>query len=56
MSKDDQSWRTARRERIAALPEHYRRQFQDGLITLREAENLAKGLAANGRPWTPRKP
>jgi hypothetical protein len=52
MSEQDQSWRTApepptRRERIAALPEHYRQQFEDGLITLAEAESLAAGLRPN---------
>lgn len=53
MSRDDDSWRTApepptRRQRIAALPDHYRRQFEDGLITLAEAESLAAGLRPNG--------
>jgi hypothetical protein len=55
MSKDDQSWRTApepklRKERLAALPPDRQRHVEDGLYTLKEAENLAKGLKANGDP------
>ena len=52
MSKDD--WRTApepkktRKERLAALPPDRRAHVTDGLVTLREAENLEAGLKANG--------
>ena len=52
MSKDD--WRTApeartRKERLAALPPDRQAHVNDGLVTLREAENLEAGLMANGQ-------
>ena len=53
MSRED--WRTApepkktRKERLAALPPDRQRHVNDGLMTLREAENLQAGLMANGQ-------
>jgi hypothetical protein len=52
MAREDSSLRTApepktRRERIASLPADLRQQFEDGLITLSEAENLAAGRRPN---------
>ena len=38
-----------RAERIAALPPDRQAHVNDGLVTLREAENLEAGLMANGQ-------
>ena len=38
-----------RAERLAALPPDRQSHVKDGLVTLREAENLEAGLKANGQ-------
>lgn len=40
---------------MSDLPADLAQQLRDGLITRREAENIAKGRRPDGRPKEPRK-